>query len=133
MAQKSILIVDDELIWHRLLVRLLRELGYEAYAAATCEEGLRLAEQHMPDCVVLDFHLADGDAVKVCSKLKVNPKTAQIPIIVFSSDPAVEITAYAECKAACFVLKGPNSMTLLPAAIGKVLSPVPIRNLIVEA
>ena len=132
MARQSVLVIDDEVIWHRLLARLLRGLGYDVYTAATCAEGIRLAEAHKPDCVVLDFHLNDGDAVLVCSSLKANEQTAQIPVIVFSSDPAAEITAYAECKAAYFVLKGTTSMTDLPVVIGSVLAPTVKRNLIVE-
>ena len=128
MASQSVLIVDDEVIWHRLLGRLLRELGYDVHTAASCSDGVRLAELHSPDCIILDFHLGDGDAVKVCSKLKANPKTAQIPVIVFSSDPAVEITAYTECKAVCFVLKGSTSIADLTAAIHDTLCPDMFRK-----
>jgi len=133
MARQSVLIVDDKAIWHRLLGRLLCELGYDVYAAASCAEGLRLAGLRAPDCIILDFHLTDGDAVLVCAALKSNKKTALIPVVVFSSDPAAEITAYAECGAAYFVLKGPDSMTVLPAVIASVLAPSTKRNLIVEA
>lgn len=132
MARQSILVVDDEAIWQRLLTRLLRDLGYDVYTAAACTEGVRLAELHKPDCIVLDFHLTDGDAVQVCAALKANKKTAQIPVVIFSSDPAAEIAAYAECKAAHFVLKGSTSMTDLPAVVGSVLAPSVQRNLIVE-
>ena len=133
MARQSVLVVDDEVIWHRLLARLLRELGYDVYTAATCTEGIKLAELHVPDCIVLDFHLTDGDAVQVCAALRTDKRTAQIPVIVFSSDPAAEITAYAECKAAYFVLKGTTSITDLPSVIGSVLAPSVQRNLIAEA
>lgn len=71
-------------------------------------------------------------AVQVCSALKANKKIAQIPVIVFSSNPAAEITAYAECKAAYFVLKGTTSITDLPSVIASVLAPGVQRNLIVE-
>ena len=133
MARQSVLVVDDEIAWHRLLTRLLRGLEYDVYVAATCAEGIKLAELHNPDCIVLDFHLTDGDAVQVCSALKASDKTAQIPVVVFSSDPAAEITAYAECQAAYFVLKGATSMTDLPAVIGSILAPAAQRNLIKEA
>lgn len=133
MARQSVLVVDDEIAWHRLLTRLLRELEYDVYVAATCAEGIKLAELHNPDCIVLDFHLTDGDAVQVCAALKASDKTAQIPVVVFSSDPAAEIAAYAECRAAYFVLKGSNSMSVLPAVVESVLAPATRRNLIAEA
>lgn len=122
MARQSVLVVDDEIAWHRLLSLLFRELEYDVYVAATCADGVKLAQAHTPDCIVLDFHLTDGDAVQVCAALKGNNKTAQIPVVVFSSDPAAEITAYAECRAAYFVLKGANSMTVLPTVVASVLA-----------
>ena len=131
MAQ-TILVIDDEVVWHRLLKNLLGGLGYTVYAAATCAEGVSLAELHKPDCIVLDFHLTDGDAVSVCQALKVSANSAKIPVIIFSSDPEAEITAYAECRAAYFILKGTRSITDLPIIIGNVLSPAIPRNLIIE-
>lgn len=131
MTCQSILVIDDEECWGRLLARLLNEIGYHVHTAATCAEGVRLAKLHKPDCIILDFHLKDGDAVSVCSALKANESAAKIPVIIFSSDPAAEITAYAECKAAYFVLKGTRSITDLPVVIRSVLSPGVSRNLII--
>lgn len=124
MAQRSILIIDDEIIWHKLLRRLFNGAGYDVHTAATCADGIRLAELHKPDCILLDFHLTDGDAVSVCSALRADKKIKHPPVIIFSSDPEAEITAYADCKAAFFVLKGTKSVTDLPMIINSVLSPI---------
>ena len=121
MARRSILVIDDEIIWHRLLTRLLAGPDYIVYAAATCAEGVRLAELHKPDCIVLDFHLKDGDAVSVCSALKTGKSSSKIPVIIFSSDPGAEIAAYAECRASRFVLKGPHAMAELSTIVKKIL------------
>ena len=123
MPQLSILVIDDEAIWHKLLQSLLRPMGYAIYSAATGADGVRLAEQHKPDCILLDFHLADGDAVAVCSALKAGGGANKIPVIIVSSDPAAELAAYAECKAECFVLKGPRWLKCLLAALDSVLPP----------
>ncbi|MDA8326176.1 MAG: response regulator [Nitrospiraceae bacterium] len=133
MAKQSILVIDDDLIWHKLLKRLFEELGYNVHTAATCADGVRQAEQHKPDCIILDFHLTDGDAVSVCAALKKSKDSAKIPVIIFSSDPCAEITAYAECRAAYFVLKGGSSVTDLPMVIKSVLALTEQRNLIIEA
>ena len=123
MARRSILIIDDAVIWRRLLRRVLSGTGYAVYAAATCAAGLKSAELHKPDCIVLDFHLTDGDAVSVCSALKANKSLQKTPVIICSSDPEAEITAYAECKAAYFILKGTRLVIDLPRVIEGVLSP----------
>lgn len=124
MARRSILIIDDEIIWHKLLIRFLGGAGYNVYAAATCAEGVKLAELHKPDCIVLDFHLADGDAVSVCSALRASGNIAPPPVIIFSSDPEAEITAYAQCRADNFILKGPSALPALTRAIARALPPV---------
>jgi len=123
MPQLSILVIDDEAIWHKLLQRLLRPMGYALYSAANGADGVRLAERYKPDCILLDFHLADGDAVAVCSALKTNGAVNKIPVIIVSSDPAVELAAYAECGAERFVLKGPRWLKCLLAALESVMPP----------
>lgn len=121
MTRQSILIIDDDLFWHRLLRRLFGETNYEIHTAASCEDGLRLAEKHKPNCILLDFHLKDGDAVDVCAALKNGAERPKFPVIVVSSDPDAEITAYAECRAQYFVLKGSRTMTELPRIVEAVL------------
>lgn len=118
---RKILVIDDDLIWHRLLRRLFDDTDYDIHTAASCEDGVRLAEKHKPDCILLDFHLKDGDAVDVCTALKKGAERPKFPVIVVSSDPEVEITAYAECRADYFVLKGSHTMTILPKVVREVL------------
>lgn len=122
MPKLQILVVDDDLFWHRLLKRLFAGPEYDVHSAASCAEGVRLAEKHKPDCILLDFHLKDGDAVDVCTALKNGAERPKFPVIVVSSDPGAETTAYAECKADYFVLKGSHTMLELPKIVSKVLN-----------
>lgn len=121
MVKLKILIIDDDLFWHRLFKRLFAGLEYDIQAADSCKAGVRMAEQHKPDCILLDFHLGDGDAVDVCTALKMGEAKPQYPVIIVSSDPGAEITAYEECCADYFVLKGSHSMLELPSIVMKVL------------
>lgn len=109
------------MFWHRLLKRLFGEMDFDIHAAASFQDGVLLAEKHKPDCILLDFHLKDGDAVDVCAALKNGAERPRFPVIVVSSDPTAEITAYAECKAEYFVLKGSHTMMELPRIVGEVL------------
>ncbi len=119
MTQKKILVIDDELIWHRLLKRLFTE--YDVQTADSCSAGVIAVEKFKPDCILLDFHLNDGDAVAVCTALRKNRHGFDTPVVVVSSDPGAEITAYAECRASYFVLKGSQTMTELPLIVEKLL------------
>lgn len=119
MEQKSILIIEDDMIWHKLLSRILGDAGYKVRIVTTCAEGVKLATFHKPDCVISDFHLPDGDAVSVCLALRADKSTERIPIIIFSSDPGAESAAYLECRANKFILKG--SVEELYIAVEKIL------------
>lgn len=120
VAKQKILVIDDDPYWHRLLGRIFA--GYEVFSAVSCAEGVDKAAFHRPDCILLDFHLNDGDAVLVCSELRKNEAVKGIPVIVVSSDPAAEIIAYAECRARCFILKGTRSFLTLPDIVAEVLA-----------
>ena len=124
MAQQSLLIIDDDLAWRKLIVKFLGRAAYKIYTAATCAEGVELAALHKPDCILLDFHLPDGDAVTVCSALRANRDIKKIPVIIFSSDPCAEPTAYTQCQAVNFLLKGLEALHGLPATIEKTLHPI---------
>jgi len=124
MKKRTVLIIDDDLIWHRLIGRFLADTGYKIYTAATCADGVKLAALHKPDCIVLDFHLTDGDAVCVCSAIKADAELKKIPVIIFSSDPGAEPIAYTQCQAANFLLKGVEELQELSATIEKTLRPI---------
>ena len=124
MMQKTILIIEDNTGWYTLLRQILAAAGYNVYIAANCADGVKLAELHKPDCILSDFHLPDGDAVCICSAIKANKNLKGIPIIIFSSDPRVEIIAYEQCRADTFIVKGQAGLYELPGTIEKTLRPI---------
>ena len=56
---ERVLVVDDEAKLRRILVRLMREAGYEVADAGTGTEGVALAEEFRPDVVIMDQNLPD--------------------------------------------------------------------------
>lgn len=122
MAQQSILIISNEIIWHRLLKRIFGDTGYSVYAAGTCAEGIKLAEINKPDCVVLDFHMTDGDAIAMCADIRAIKNTKTIPVIILGSDPSARSAAYSQCQADNFILKG-GALEELLTAISDALAP----------
>lgn len=69
MSQK-ILIIDDSAELRALLESVLPYSGYETHSAPTAEEGLALALQLLPDLVVVDFELPDGQGLDVLAQLE---------------------------------------------------------------
>lgn len=129
MGKIKILAIDDDSSWHRLLKRIFEDTGCDIQAASSCEDGVKMARECSPDCILLDFHLKDGDAVAVCSALTLDGERPGFPVIVVSSDPDAEEAAYQECHADYFVLKGSRGVVELPLIVMRVLgntdAPVP--------
>jgi len=84
-TRKCILIVDDTKDILLVVARRLQSWGYEALTAESGEEGLRLAEEHVPDLVLLDIMMPKMKGRDVCARLKANPKTQHIPVIFLTA------------------------------------------------
>lgn len=79
-----VLVVDDE---PELVERLCTELerdGYEVLTATTGQEALRLAQTAQPHLITLDIILPDIDGFEVLARLKADPATQEIPVIIIS-------------------------------------------------
>jgi DNA-binding response OmpR family regulator len=83
----KILIVDDDPDMVELLRFALTEAGYSACTAATGTEALAEAQRSSPDLVVLDLLLPEMNGYSVCERLRRNPATASIPIIMITALP----------------------------------------------
>lgn len=80
-----ILVVDDENINLRLVSRLLEMEGYEVVSAQSGEAALHLIEQTAPDLALLDVMMPVMDGYELCRRLRQNPVTAQIPIVMLTA------------------------------------------------
>lgn len=80
-----ILVVDDENINLRLVSRLLEMEGYEVVTAQSGEAALHLIEQTRPDLALLDVMMPAMDGYELCRRLRQNPVTAQIPIVMLTA------------------------------------------------
>jgi len=83
--RRTVLVVEDEAAFARILYDLARELDYRCLVAMNAEEGLALAVSQRPDAVLLDVRLPDRSGLTVLQQLKDNPSTRHIPVHVISS------------------------------------------------
>ena len=83
--ERSILVVEDDQAFARILRDLLHEQRFRALVATTAAEGLRLAEQFVPSAVLLDINLPDNSGLSVLERLKRDPGTRHIPVHVVSA------------------------------------------------
>lgn len=89
MAEK-ILIVDDDVDTLRLVGLMLQRQGYQISAAANGQQGLSKAVEDSPDLILLDVMMPDMDGYEVTRRLRQNPQTAKIPIIMFTAKTQLE-------------------------------------------
>ncbi|HBR00056.1 MULTISPECIES: response regulator [unclassified Roseofilum] len=82
---KNLLIVDDTPDNIRLLSTMLAEQGYKVRKALNGEMALNSCQADPPDLVILDIKMPDLDGYTVCERLKLNPETAEIPVVFISA------------------------------------------------
>ncbi len=79
-------IVDDTEHARRLIRRILQSQGnYTLFEASNGQEGIELAQRELPDLIILDLMMPELDGFAVLDKLKANPETASIPVIVVTA------------------------------------------------
>jgi signal transduction histidine kinase/CheY-like chemotaxis protein len=81
-SQGGILVIEDEPGAARLLRRYLEEAGYAVTLTTTGEAGLVAARRNDPDAIVLDVLLPDIDGWEVLRRLKADPGTRDIPVVI---------------------------------------------------
>jgi two-component system phosphate regulon response regulator PhoB len=85
MTGQQILVVDDEEDLLELVRYKLSKDGYRVQCVVTGEEALKAARKNPPDLIVLDWMLPAVDGLEVCRRLKSDPKTRDIPVIILSA------------------------------------------------
>ncbi len=85
-----ILIVDDDLDSLKLIGLMLQRQGYEISVANSGSQALGKAQAEEPSLIILDIMMADMDGYEVCRRLRQNPVTEPIPIIMFTAKSAVD-------------------------------------------
>jgi len=81
----NILIVDDTTENLQLLSNILKDSGYKVRPATSGKLALQAVEAKKPDLILLDIKMPEMDGYEVCTILKENPKTKDIPILFISA------------------------------------------------
>jgi CheY-like chemotaxis protein len=84
MAEK-ILIIDDDLDTLRLVGLMLQRQGYHITAATDGQQGLEKALADKPNLILLDIMMPEMDGYEVARRLRANPQTVNIPILMFTA------------------------------------------------
>jgi two-component system alkaline phosphatase synthesis response regulator PhoP len=85
MADKKVLIVDDEIHIVHVVAIKLRNNGYEVISADNGAEALDLALKEKPDIIVTDFQMPVMTGMELVEKLRQHEETRDIPVIMLTA------------------------------------------------
>ena len=103
--QITILAVDDQPQNLRLLDAVLSPRGYRVLGAGSGPEALALVAEHRPDLVLLDIVMPEMDGYEVCRRLRQDPATAFLPVVMITASGDQERLLAIEAGADDFVAK----------------------------
>ncbi|WP_339703353.1 response regulator [Algoriphagus aquimarinus] len=83
---KVVLIIEDDLKFASILLKLANKKGFKCLSAATGEDGLLLATKYKPQAVILDMELPGINGHNVLHELKENPAVRHIPVHIISAN-----------------------------------------------
>ena len=90
MANELILIIEDNEKNRKLVRDILQFKGYQLLESETAEEGIRLAREHKPALILMDFHLPGMNGIEAFKVLRADPRTSSIPIIAVTASAMTE-------------------------------------------
>lgn len=103
---KKILFIEDEAALQEAFGEILKQAGYEIIMALDGEIGLRLAKSERPDLILLDLVLPKFHGFEVLKKLKQDPETEEIPVIVLTNlEKAEDVEKAIELGAKTYLVK----------------------------
>ncbi len=85
LMDKRILVIEDDPSALRLIQYTLQQEGYQVLTATNGLAGIRKAQNEEPDLIVLDIMLPGIDGFEICHRLRAEPQTAQLPILMLSA------------------------------------------------
>ena len=125
MLKKTVLVVEDEEDIRELVSYHLLKEGYQVAGVASGEEALATATAQPPDLILLDLMLPDLDGLTVCQRLRSEPRTKSVPIVMLTAKgEESDIVGGLNLGANDYVTK-PFSPKVLMARVRAVLRPIP--------
>ena len=82
---KKVLVVDDEPTVLELIKTMLENNGFDFLGTDGGAAAIKMAEKEQPGIILLDVMLPDMDGITICRRLRSNPKTKDIPVVMVSS------------------------------------------------
>ncbi|MBN3039610.1 MAG: response regulator [Candidatus Omnitrophica bacterium] len=104
MAKRKVLLVDDEIDFINLMVKVIESWGYEVLTAANGDEALEKFKNQNPKALILDYVMPDITGIELLRKIREIDR--HVPAIMFTARPTVKaIEGSKELNIAAFIPK----------------------------
>ena len=121
MAQKQILVVDDEVGIRELLAEILADEGYQVQLAENAAQARAYRHQHEPDLVLLDIWMPDTDGVTLLKEWA-EQELLTMPVVMMSGHGTIENAVEATRIGAVDFLEKPIGLQKLLSTVAHALS-----------
>lgn len=121
MEKKSILIIDDEAEFIEALDMRFEALGWRVLSAPDGGEGFSKAKKEKPDLILLDLVMPKSNGMETLHKLKTNPWTSGIPVIILTAKTEDEYVKDAMSLGASEYMVKPLSLKSVVETVRKYL------------
>lgn len=114
MSQRIIVVDDDPVV--RFLAT--EYLGHHGHTVETLEDGKHCLEklrEHAPDVLVLDMLMPDMTGHEILKRLRADPRTAHVPVIMLSADKTLATQDEDSARADCYLQKPFHAQDMLDA------------------
>lgn len=122
MPTPTVLLVDDDSAIRQLYRDALNRYGYRTLEARDGTEGLRMAQEAAPDLVVTDLGMSGLNGWDLTQRIKSNPQTAHLPVVVLTVHPQEIHRMHAERVGCDAFLAKPKSPRVLRDEIERLLA-----------
>ncbi|MBX3745635.1 MAG: response regulator [Verrucomicrobiae bacterium] len=119
----TVLIVDDEPHMLRIAELSLKRGGFHLLVGRNGRQAIELATRHLPDLIVMDVLMPEVDGLTALRRLKADPVTADIPVIMITARGHVMTRQEAEEYGAALFLTKPFSPTQLLLETRRLIAP----------
>lgn len=121
MSKKKVLIVEDEESLLKLESILLTSKGYEVKGVSNGQAALDAFAEERPDLVLLDIMLPEIDGFEVCRRIKENPETKDIPVVMLTAKKSRKDMARGEKVGADWYITKPFKSAMVIKTIQRFL------------
>jgi CheY-like chemotaxis protein len=122
MNSQTILLIDDDSDFLAALTARCRNLGLEVNQARNLLTALTAIKRRPPDVICLDVAMPTGNGLQLCRMLREDPRTSNIPIVIVTGNPSLEVRNECQHMGAYFVPKTEQFWRLLEPFLKTILT-----------